>query len=139
MIVLDTNVLSELMRANPSPTVINWVDKQDEKTLYLTSISLSEIRYGIAALPQGKRRTNLSQQFEQHIRPLFQDRILDFDEPASLEYASLRSSSRTKGIAISDYDALIAASVRAHKFDIATRDTAPFKAAGLHVVNPFSA
>ena len=139
MIVLDTNVLSELMRANPQPAVLAWVDQQAASTLYLTSLNLAEIRYGLAALPRGKRRTILSAAFEDGIRPMFGHRVLDFDEAASKEYARLRAVARTKGKAIGDTDALIAAIARAHRFSVATRDVAPFEAAGLRVVNPFEA
>ena len=93
---------------------------------------------GIAALPAGRRRTKLSTTFEDDIRPLFGHRVLDFDEAAAREYAALRATARTKGLAIGDADALIAATVRAHRFYIATRDTAPFEGAGVRVINPFA-
>ena len=139
MIILDTNVLSELMRAAPEPTVVEWVDRQMRPTLFLTSLNLAEIRFGIAALPQGRRRSNLHEVFEESIRPLFGDRVLDFDEAASHEYAALRATARTAGQAIGDPDALIAAIARAHRFLVATRDTTPFEAAGAQVVDPWSA
>lgn len=139
MIVLDTNVLSELMRPEPSATVVSWVDRQAEATLYLTSITLAEIRFGIAALPRGRRRKELGAAFEEGIRPLFGGRILAFDEAASVEYASLRADARARGQGIGDVDALIAATVRAHRFAVATRDVAPFQVAGVRVVNPFAA
>ena len=138
MIVLDTNVISELMRAQPSPSVVSWVDRQLDSTLYLTVLTLAEIRFGIAALPKGRRRTALTRAFEDGIRPLFSDRILDFDEQASIEYAELRANARRRGVALSDADALIGAIVRTHRCKIATRDEGPFKAAGLHVINPFT-
>ena len=78
MIVLDTNVVSELMRSAPSQSVIDWVDRQADITLYLTSLTLAEIRYGIASLPAGRRRSDLSDAFEHRIRPLFADRVLSF-------------------------------------------------------------
>lgn len=137
MIILDTNVLSELMRANPEPRVVEWVDRQSELTLFITTITLAEIRYGIAALPRGKRRTALRTTFDEGIRPMFGTRVLDFDEDASIRYAELRSSMRAAGSAIGDVDAFIAAIARAHRFEVATRDVAPFAAAGVHVVNPF--
>lgn len=139
MIVLDTNVVSELMRPNPSAAVVAWVDRQAQSTLFLTTLSLAEIRYGIAALPAGSRRVGLDQVFEDQIRPLFDDRVLDFDERASREFAHLRADARARGAAIADVDALIAAVARVHQFDVATRDTAAFEAAGLRVINPFEA
>lgn len=138
MIVLDTNVISELMRAQPSPSVVSWVDRQLDSTLYLTVLTLAEIRFGIAALPKGRRRTALTRAFEDGIRPLFADRILNFDEQASIEYAELRANAHRRGVALSDVDALIGAIVRTHRCQIATRDEGPFKAAGLHVINPFT-
>ena len=137
MIVLDTDVVSELMRADPRPGVLKWVDKQAASTLFLTSLNLAEIRYGLAALPPGKRRSTLIATFEDGIRPMFGDRVLDFDEPASKEYAALRATARSTGQAISDADALIAAIARAHRYAVATRDVRPFEAARVHVINPF--
>lgn len=137
MIVLDTNVVSELMRPLPSPTVVAWVDRQAESTLFLTTLTLAEIRLGIAVLPAGRRRTSLDEVFENAIRPLFADRVLVFDEPASREFALLRADARGRGLAIGDLDALVAGIARAHHFDVATRDVAPFEAAGLRVINPF--
>ncbi len=137
MIILDTNVISELMRAQPQASVVEWADRQAQSTLYLTSLTLAEIRFGIAALPKG-RRTKLNAAFEDGIRPLFQDRILDFDEGASTEYAALRADARSRGHAIGDVDALIAGIARARTFIVATRDVAPFEAAGLQVIDPFT-
>lgn len=137
MIVLDTNIVSELMRARPSAAVVDWVDRQSVATLFVTTLTLAEIRFGIAALPSGRRRALLGATFEDDIRPLFADRVLSFDEPATQEYASLRAEARQHGRAISDADALIAATVRAHRFAIATRDVTPFEAVGLQVINPF--
>lgn len=139
MIVLDTNVISELMRPAPRPEVVMWVDRQAASTLYLTALTLAEIRYGIAALPSGRRRMALEAAFEDGIRPLFAGRVLDFDEPASLEYAALRAAAPGSGKAIGDIDALIAAIARTHRFMVATRDTAAFDAAGVSVLNPFEA
>lgn len=78
------------MRADPRPRVLQGVDQQAASTLYLTSLNLAEIRYGLAALPRGKRRTTLIATFEDGIRPMFGDRVLDFDEPAPKEYAAHR-------------------------------------------------
>lgn len=137
MIILDTNVISELMRGAPDPAVLSWVDDQATLDLFVTSLNLAEIRFGLAAMPAGRRRSKLSSTFEQLIRPSFGNRVLDFDEPASLEYASLRAVARAKGHAISDADALIAAIARANDCHVATRDTAPFLAAQVEVINPF--
>ncbi len=137
MIVLDTNVVSELMKSAPDPMVIRWVDAQADRALFLTTFTLAEIRYGIAALPDGRRRTGLSVAFEDRIRPLFEDRILDFDEAASHAYAKVRARMRPAGRAIGDLDALIAAIVVAHGARLATRDVRPFAEAGISVVDPW--
>ena len=138
MIALDTNVIAELMRAQPAPAVVEWVNRQSAATLYLTTMTLAEIRFGLAAMPEGQRKDALTNTFENGIRPLFTDRILTFNEDASHAYARLRADARSNGTSISNADALITATVRAHDFAIATRDTAPFLTAGLRVINPFS-
>lgn len=139
MILLDTNVISEPMRSAPDPAVGEWLDAQSIDTLYLSVISLAEIRYGISLLPNGHRRNELAARFEDELLPHFAGRIVDFDEGASSAYASLRSTARRQGFAISDFDALIAAIATSRKLPIATRDTAPFTAAGLMVINPWLA
>ena len=139
MIIIDTNVLSEPLRPAPDTRVLEWLDAQVAETLFLTTITLAEMRYGIAALPAGKRRTRLAKRFEADVLPLFEGRILAFDESASREYAELRSRSRAAGQAIGDFDALIAGIANAHRFGVATRDVAPFEAAGVStVIDPFS-
>jgi predicted nucleic acid-binding protein len=137
MIILDTNVISELMRPAPSGAVLEWVDKQAVLTLYVTAITLGEIRSGIAILPDGRRKIDLAQNFEDGIRPLFGDRVLSFDEPASQAYSLLRATARAQGLAIGNVDGLIAGIARTHGFAIATGDVSPFRAAGLQVINPF--
>lgn len=138
MIILDTNVISELMRPSLEAAVVAWVDQQAASTLFLTALTLAEIRYGIAALPAGKRRRSLETAFEDGIRPLFAGRVLDVDEPASREYAALKAAARDAGRSIGDVDASIASIARAHRFMVATRDTAAFEAAGVRVVDPFT-
>ncbi|MFT4085726.1 MAG: type II toxin-antitoxin system VapC family toxin [Gordonia sp. (in: high G+C Gram-positive bacteria)] len=137
MIVLDTNVVSELMRNEPERNVISWTDQQESSTLYLAAFTLAEIRFGLACMPAGRRQETLSTVFETGIRPLFADRILPFDEAATREYARLRASARARGTALSDADAIIAATSSAHRFAVATRDVSPFESAGLRVINPF--
>jgi predicted nucleic acid-binding protein len=137
VIILDTNVVSEPLRPKPLPAVVEWLDAQSAETLYLTTVSLAEIRYGIAALPRGRRRTRLHELFETQFVPAFAGRILSFDEPASATYGDLRAKARAAGRAIGDFDALIAAIASSRDFVVATRDTSPFEAAGVEVVNPF--
>lgn len=138
MIILDTNVLSEPLRPSPDPRVVDWLDIQAPETLFLTTVTLAEVRYGIAALPPGKRKTNLAERFETELLPLFEGRILTFDEPATRASADIRARARAAGGAIGDLDALIAGIARARRFGVATRDVQPFEAAGITpVIDPF--
>jgi hypothetical protein len=137
VIILDTNVISEPLRPKPGAGVVAWLDAQAVETLYLTTISLAEVRYGIAWLPDGRRRQKLHDRFEGEFLPLFRGRTLAFDEPATTAYATLRVQARAQGLVIGDFDALIASIASATGFTVATRDTAPFEAAGVTVVNPF--
>lgn len=139
MIILDTNVLSEPLRPTPDGRVVEWLDAQVAETLFLTTITVAEVRFGIAALPTGHRRTSLAERLETVVLPLFAGRVLAFDEPATREYALLRARTRAAGLAIGDFDALIASIARAHRFGVASRDVAPFEAADIAtVINPFA-
>ena len=138
MILLDTNVISEPLKTTPEPRVLAWLDAQAIETLYLSSISLAELRFGIAALPEGKRREYLQTSLDQRVLPLFAGRILPFDAPATQAYAALRASARANGQAIATADGYIAAIAASHGYAIATRDTSPFEAAGLRVIAPWS-
>ena len=137
MIILDTDVVSEPLRPKPHEGVVGWLDAQAVDTLYLTTISLAEVRFGIAALPAGKRRQKLHDRFEDEVLPLFAGRTLGFDEPSTSAYAALRCRARANGHAIGQVDALIAAIASVHDCTVATRDAAPFRAAGVGVINPF--
>lgn len=137
MIILDINVISEPLRSTPAQKVVDWLDAQVVATLFLTTITLAELRYGIAAMPPGRRRESLQRRVEGDLLDLFVGRILPFDEPASAEYGHLRAATRSAGKAGSDLDAMIAAIARAHGFAVATRDAAPFVAAGVEVISPF--
>lgn len=137
MILLDTNVLSEPFRPNADPGVLAWMDAQAIETLYLSTITLAEIRFGIATLPDGKRRSILHQRMEEQIVPAFADRILPFGTETTIAYAALRARARAAGRAIGVADGYIAAIAAEHGFAVATRDTAPFLAAGVAVINPW--
>lgn len=138
MILLDTNVVSEPLKASCDKSVLSWIDEQVIETLYLSTISLAELRFGIAVLPEGKRRDTLFSSLEQQVLPLFAGRILPFDEQASQAYATLRARARTAGLAIATADGYIAAIAVTHGFAVATRDTSPFEAVGLKVINPWT-
>ncbi len=138
MILLDTNVVSEPLKLTGDAGVLSWIDEQMIETLYLSAISLAELRFGIAALAPGKRQATLHTSFEQRILPLFTGRILPFDAEASKAYALLRARARELGKAIAPADGYIAASALSHGLIVATRDTGPFEAAGLTVINPWN-
>ena len=137
MIVLDTNVISEPLRPNADPSVLAWLDEQALETLYLSTISLAELRFGVASLPAGRRRNGLARAMEQRIFAMFGQRILPFDDAAATASAKLRVAARKAGKAISLTDSYIAAIAAASGFAIATRDTTPFENAGLKVINPW--
>lgn len=139
MILLDANVVSEPLRLNGDEGVLNWIDAQIVETLYLSTISMAELRFGIAALAPGKRRETLLTSLEQRILPLFTGRILSFDAAASQAYAVLRARARAQGKSIAPADGYIAAIAASHGLIVATRDTSPFEAAGLSVINPWVA
>jgi len=139
MILLDTNVVSEPLKPDGEPAVLAWIDAQAVETLYLSTITLAELRFGIAVMPGGKRRSNLRLRLDEHVVPVFEDRILPFGIEATSAYAELRARARANGKAIGTADACIAAIAAAHDFTVATRDTSPFDAAGVAVVNPWEA
>lgn len=137
MIVLDTNVVSEPMKPDGDRRVEAWLDEQLAETLYITSISLSELFLGVELLPDGKRKKELGVALRELLETLFGDRVLPFELQAAIQYAASMSKARAAGRTISMADGQIAAIAAAHGFTVATRDTAPFVAAGVPVVNPW--
>jgi len=137
MIIVDTNVMSELWKPTPHPNVTHWIDKQDIETLFLSSITVAELRYGIAIMPKGKRRTTYQHRLEGDVLSVFSERILPFDLKASQKYAEIMSSAKEQGKAIGKEDGYIAAIAAAQGFIVATRDISPFQAAGVKTINPW--
>ncbi|NSZ19530.1 type II toxin-antitoxin system VapC family toxin [Agrobacterium vitis] len=138
MILLDTNVISEPWKPAPNEHVVAWLDAQAIETLFLSAITIAELRFGIAAMPLGKRQTILRDRLEGEVLPHFSDRILSFDLASSQVYAQLMVRARISGRAIGMADGYIAAIAAANDLVIATRDTSPFEAAGVKVINPWS-
>lgn len=138
MILLDTNVVSEPMRPIPDAGVIAWIDAQAIETLCLSAITVAELRFGLAVLPDGRRKEQLLARLEGEVLPLFSGRVLNFDLSASAAYAGLMAQARAQGEAIGKADGFIAATAAAHGLTVATRDAAPFRAAGLDVINPWA-
>ena len=139
MIVLDTNVLSELMRSQPATAVFAWVAAQPRDELYTTSVNKAEILFGIAALPDGRRRAALTAAAEAMFTGDFAGRVLSFDEEAAVYYAQIVAARRREGRPIEAFDALVAATTLAAGASIATRDTGGFAGCGLTLINPWEA
>ncbi len=139
MILLDTNVVSEPLRHAPEARVIEWIDAQPLETLYLSAITVAELRAGLALLPAGKRSAGLHDSLEKRVLPLFVGRVLAFDMACTNAYAELMAKARAAGLAVGTADGYIAASAAASGFTVATRDTSPFQAVGLAVINPWEA
>jgi toxin FitB len=137
VILLDTNVVSEPLRPEPDSRVIEWIDAQPLETLFLSAITVAELRAGVALLPTGKRRTGLQQNLEKRVLPLFAARVLPFDQACTPAYAHLMARARTAGLAIATADGYIAAIAAANGLTVATRDAGPFKAAGVAVIDPW--
>ena len=109
MILVDTNVVSEPLRQNPDSRVTEWIDAQPLETLYLSAITVAELRFGVISLPAGRRRDLLNEDIEHRVLPLFAGRILAFDLAASQAYADLMANARSNGIAVAVSDGYIAA------------------------------
>lgn len=137
MIILDTNVLSESLRDLPSPTVINWLDRHSPTELFTTAITEAEILYGVALLPDGRRKTLLHQGAQRLFLKLLRDRVLPFDSKAAHAYSQIASMRRALGRPMPQLDAQIGAIALANAAAIATRNTADFEGCGIELVNPW--
>lgn len=136
MILLDTNVLSELMRKAASPQVIGWVAAQVPTALFTTAVTEAEIFYGLALLPAGKRRRALEEAATE-LFGQFSGRVLSFDSPAAREFASIVAARRRAGKAISVTDAQISGIARSRGAAVATRDASDFDGCGVDVIDPW--
>jgi predicted nucleic acid-binding protein len=137
MIVLDTNVLSELMRTAPEPRVDRWLAAQPTASVFTSAVTEAELRYGIALLPAGKRRSSLSALLQEILAEDFDGRILPFDSPAAAAFAEIATDRRKAGKPISQADAQIAAIARSRGAALATRNVADFQGCGIEVINPW--
>ena len=126
------------MRVRPHAPVLEWLDAQVAQTLYLSSVTLAELLFGIAVLPPGRRREGLSEILGGLLQ-LFDDRVLSFDAQAAQRYAEIAAAARAAGKVVPVSDGYIAAMASVRGFAVATRDTAPFEAAGVPVINPWEA
>lgn len=137
MIVLDTNVVSELMRADPAPVVLHWVDKQDPGQLWLTSVTVRELIYGIERLPIGKRQRQLDVQLLAMLDEDFGGRVAAYDGEAAAIAGKLLARCEREGRTLPLADAQIATICLAHHATLVTRNTKDFEATGLALVNPW--
>lgn len=135
MVVVDTNVVSELMRPSPSAAVVDWV-RRNEQELYTTSITLAEIHYGIERLADGRRKRLLRSTAEEVFLE-FAERVLAFDAEAALAYATVVSGRDRAGLPIDGFDAQIASICRVHQAALATRNTKDFQDTGIDVIDPW--
>ena len=139
MIILDTNVVSELLRPEPEPRVEQWLSEQDGLSVYLAAISEAELRYGLAVMPAGKRRTALTDAVDHILREDMAGRILPFDSAAAQSYAVIASARRAAGRPIMQADCQIAAIAHAQGAPVATRNTPDFEGCGIDLINPWNA
>jgi predicted nucleic acid-binding protein len=138
MILLDTNVVSEAMKPAPDDAVRGWLDDQAAETLYLSSVTIAELMFGIGALPKGKRKDKLAAALD-GVMELFADRVLPFDIDAARQYADLAVKARAAGKGFPTPDGYIAAIAASKGFVVASRDTSAFDAAGVEVIDPWKA
>jgi len=138
MIILDTNVVSELIRLNPNSIVLNWVNSKPIDELGITAITVSEILYGIGKLPVGKRKQILFSKAESMFEEDFNERIFPFDELAAVEYSILVLKREKLGLPISMADALIASICISENYSLATRNIKDFKNTGVRLINPWN-
>ena len=138
MILLDTKVISEQFRAAPNEVAINWLNRQPIETLYLSAMTVAELRAGVALMPAGKRKAALDESIEHQLLPLFIGRVLPFDMACTRSYAEVLATVRKAGSGIEAADAVIAAIALKDGLSAATRDHSPFEAAGVKVINPWA-
>jgi predicted nucleic acid-binding protein len=137
MIILDTNVLSELMRQKRDENVTTWVGQNPLPSLYITSITQAEILYGIELLPRGRKRTNFEREAQAMFKEDFANRILTFDSAAAEEYAVIRVKRRRTGLAQSQADIQIAAIASVYGATVATRNIRDFEGCGIKLIDPW--
>jgi len=137
MILLDTNIVSELMRPAPSLEVAAWLTDQPAASLFLSAVTEAELRYGIALLPKSRRREDLKSALEAMLAEDFAGRILPFDSAAAIAYAAIVTGRREAGRPIAQFDAQIVAIAQSRGAALATRNVADFEGCGAPIINPW--
>ena len=138
MLVVDTNVLSELMRPAPDTVISSWVAERMTSSLYLTAISEAELRFGLAIMPPGRRRDGLAEGLERMLRTGFANRVLPFDSAAASAYAEIAAARRTMDRPMPEADCQIAAIARSRDMAVVTRNVRDFVDATVEVINPWA-
>jgi len=138
MIVLDTNVISEVLKPRPSEKVSRWLSDQEAASVFISAVTEAEILYGIQLLPPGKRRARLSEAVGRIFMEEFSGRILPFDSDAAREFGTIAAARKVAGRPISLPDAFIAAVARSHRASLATRNIADFELCGIRLVDPWT-
>ena len=137
MILVDTNVVSEIMKVAPSERVVNWLNSQKSSRLYVSTVTIGEIEYGLRILPAGKRRLQLNERFERFVSLAFAQRVMAYDEVAARAYGEVMGHRRELGRPISVPDGQIAAIARSNGFTVATRNITDFEDCGVELIDPF--
>lgn len=137
MIVIDTNVLSELLKREPDQNVKSWMSRQPMTSVFTTTVTQAEILYGVALLPDGKRKNKMMEAVQTLFLKRFMGRILPFDIEAAVDYAEIASLRRASGIPISQFNAQIAAITRTRGASLVTRNSDDFRDCGIKVINPW--
>jgi len=137
MIVFDTNVISALMQPSENMVVLAWLDRQPRQSIYITSVSILEVRYGIRILPAGRRRLDLTARFERLLSHAFDNRILPFDVEAAETAAEIAALRKMRGKAVSPPDTQIAGIVMSRNATLATRNVKDFNDLNIPLVNPW--
>jgi predicted nucleic acid-binding protein len=138
MIILDTNVVSEPLKAQPDIEVVAWLDRQVPATLYLTTINIAELWAGIEMLPSGKRRARLQHSLVTEVLPLFAGRVLAFDQDCAGAFGHIAAKAQAAGNNIDFADCAIAAIAASRKFILATRNVKDFKGTGIDLLDPWA-
>ena len=137
MILLDTDILTELMKARPAPNVEAWLGHQPAASLFITTITEAELRHAVALSPPGRRRENLAAAIEAMLAEEFEGRVLPFDDSAAIVYATIAADRQEAGNPISQFDAQIAAIAKSRGASLATRSSARFDGCGVEIINPW--
>jgi predicted nucleic acid-binding protein len=135
--LLDTNIISELVKPKPEANVTEWIENTDESRLYLSVLTLGEIRSGIAALPQSRRRATLEAWLDKNLRARFAGRILVIDQEVADRWGLLTAAARNSGIVLPVIDGLLAATALEHNLTLVTRNTGQIPSRGVAVFNPW--